>query len=228
MIYLLHAFLALTTFFVVFNGFLRGAKKAQIDAVLSVILLGLLVTCFVFFGWKAGLAAIVSAFVYAIVARPLAARAAARLLESTGGPRGAYIGLPPQALARISKDLAPPDSVDEMTEELLSGSDRSERALEALLDYCEVNPDTRKIMTEFNASRGPLLDLYHNLLKAGAGQWAGGHYVPVSALAHSHTLKYLLQHPSSGRDALNQKAYNLIAHFETGSPLEHGIPGIIS
>ena len=223
MIYLLHTFLALTVFLVMLNGFLLGAKKAQIDAVLSVILIGLLVTCFVFFGWKAGLAAIVSAFVCAIVARPLAARAAARFLESASGPRGAYIGLPSQALAQISKDLAPPDSVDEMTKELLLGSGQSERALEALLDYCEVNPDTRKIMTEFNVSRGTLLDLYHNLLKAGAGQWVGEHYVPASALAHSHTLRYLLLHPATGRDALNQRAYNLIAHFETGSPLDHGI-----
>src|SRR6266581_3247492 len=132
----MHALLVVTAFLVVLNGFLRGAKKAQIDAVLSVVLLGLLVGCFAFFGWKAGVTAIVLAFVYAIVARPLAPRAAARLLGNTGGPRGAYIGLPPPALARISKDLAPPDSVDKMTEELLSGSNRSEKAQEALLDYC--------------------------------------------------------------------------------------------
>ena len=220
MIYLLHTFLALTAFLVVLNGFLRGAKKAHVDVFLSILLVTLLSVSFVAFGWKAGLLAVVLSFIYASAFRPLAARVAARLLGRPGHTSARHIDLPPPDLQRVCRELGQRSSPEGIEHDLLSGSDRYESALEALLDYCEANPDTRKVMTEFNASRGTLLELYGTLLKAGAGQWAGGHYVPASALAHSHTLRYLLRYPASGRDALNQRACNLIAHFEAGSPLK--------
>jgi len=219
-IYVMHALLVVTAFLVVLNGFLRGAKKAQIDAVLSVVLLGLLVGCFAFFGWKAGVAAIVLAFVYAIVVRPLAARAAARLLRTTGDPRGVYIGLPPPALARISKDLAPSDSVDKMAEELLSGRNRSEKAREALLDYCEANEQIASVMRELGATRETLSALYGRLELAGAGQWAGGHYVSASSIGYPHTLRYLLRTPLETRDQLLEAAYRMVMHFERGAPVQ--------
>lgn len=220
MIYMMHTLLAVTAFLVVLNGFLRGAKKAQIDAFLSVILLGLLAACFVIFGWKAGIAAIVLAFVYAIVARPLAARAAAQLLGSTGGPRGAHIGLPSPALARISKDLAPSDNVDKITEKLLSGSNRSEKAREALLDYCEAKEQIKSVMRDFGATRKTLSELYMRLEIAGAGQWAGGHYVSVSSIAYPDTLRYLLRTPLETREQLQGAAFRMVMHFERGAPLE--------
>lgn len=213
MIYVMHALLAVTAFLVVLNGFLRGAKKAQIDVFLSVILLGLLVACFVFFGWKAGVAAIALAFVYAIIARPLAARAASRLLGSTGGPKGAYIGLPPPALARISKALGPSESKTPI-EEVLSGRDKD--AEEALLAYCEANKQIKEVMREFGAKRETLLALYRRLELAGAGQWVVGHYVPASAIAYPHTLRYLLRTPLETKDQLARAAAAMVMHFERG------------
>ena len=85
MIYVYHAALAVTVFLVMLNGFLRGSKKAQIDAVLSVILVGLLVIGFVAFGWIAGVLALILAFVYATISRPLAAATVARLFSTAGG-----------------------------------------------------------------------------------------------------------------------------------------------
>lgn len=105
MIYLLFFGLGIVTFLVMLNGFLRGAKKQQIDAVLSLILVCVLLMAFVALGWKTGLLAILFAFVCASATRPIAARVAARLLALSGGPSGTYIGLPPRSLARISRDL---------------------------------------------------------------------------------------------------------------------------
>lgn len=225
MIYVLHASLALTAFLMVLNGFLRGASKARINAFLNILLVGLLAASFVAFGWKAGMIALVLSYVYAFASRPLAARLAARLLLGSGGHSRHYIGLPPLALERISRELGPdqnadPSNLDAIMHSMLSRSNQqSESALVALLDYCDSNPDVQKVMTEFNATRETLIELYSNLLKAGAGQWAGGHYVPASALAYPHTLRYLLEHPESGLPLLD-KAACLVMHFETGSPLE--------
>ena len=86
------------------NGFLRGSKKAQIDAVLSVVLVGLLVIGFIAFGWTAGVLALILAFVYARISRPLAAAMAVRLFSADGGPSGRYKGLPDRVLERISRN----------------------------------------------------------------------------------------------------------------------------
>jgi hypothetical protein len=64
------------------NGFLIGAKKAKIDVVLSIILIGLIIITFAIYGWKAGLIAIVITFVSAVISRPFAAKAAYKLLAN--------------------------------------------------------------------------------------------------------------------------------------------------
>lgn len=49
-------------------------------------------------------------------------------------------------------------------------------------------------MQVHKADRETLHALYVELLANGAGQWEGGHFVPVSALAYDFTLLFLLQH----------------------------------
>jgi Na+-driven multidrug efflux pump len=89
-IYAVYVALALVAFLVVLNGFLRGAKKARIDAVLSLLLIGLIIIAFFVAGWKLGLLAIAIAFISAIVIRPIAARLASRLFaEKKSGDVGA-------------------------------------------------------------------------------------------------------------------------------------------
>jgi len=220
MLYALHALLALTAFMVVLNGFLRGANKSHIDVVLSVLLVSLFAAAFVAFGWKAGLLAVPLTFFYAIACRSLAARLAARLLASSGGLSGQYTGLPPRPLERISLVLGHQFSPEQTPDELLSGSHRQQKPMEALFDYCEANANVRDVMREFNATRDTLKDIYSVLLSGGAGQWAGGHYVAASAVAYPNTLRFLLEHPLTGRDEILGTVYKLIAHFETGAPLE--------
>jgi len=93
MIYTVYVALVLVAFLMVLNGFLRGVKKAHIDAVLSLLLIGLLITAFLVAGWQVGLLTVTITFISAIVTRPIAARLASRLFAVSGGG-GGYVGLP--------------------------------------------------------------------------------------------------------------------------------------
>jgi hypothetical protein len=218
MIYFLHFGLAITAFLVVLNGFLRGAKKHQIDAVLSLILVGILLTVFIAFGWRAGFVAVVLAFVYGAVTRPIAARIAARLMALGGGPSGTYLGLPPRALERISRELGRDVRAEDMMRELMATPNRRQQAEDALLDYCLAQPAIQSVMQQFGADRSTLRDLYSTLCLAGAGQWAGGHWVAASALAYPDSLRFLLTNLKGGASHM-EEAYALIMHFERGAPL---------
>jgi hypothetical protein len=228
MIYAIYAALAALAFLLMLNGFLRGAKKSQIDAVLSILLLGLIVASFFVAGWKLGLLAIGVAFVSGLVSRPLAARTAARLLSlSSSGRSGAYGGLPPKPLERISQELGRPMDPSKMIVEMLSGNHRRESAIEALLDYCEAQPAIQTILSDFHVSRDDLRELYSQLEAAGAGQWACGHFVAASAIAYPEALRYVLAQGDGAKlaqlpqyDVLLAVVYTLIMHFERGAPLE--------
>jgi hypothetical protein len=173
MIYLLYLLLALAAFFVVLNGFLRGSKRAQIDALLSVLLVSLLIVAFVAYSWKVGLIAISVTFFFALASRPLAARAATKLFALPSGISSSFPGLPPRALAKICGELGHGErDPSEMIQDLLSvGDTRREAAEDALFDYCEGSVGLRQVMEEFGASRATLKELYSALLATGAGQW---------------------------------------------------------
>jgi hypothetical protein len=70
--------------------------------------------------------------------------------------------------------------------------DAASQAEQALYNLCESDPDCRKVLEMHGATRADLQDLYELLLRTGAGQWVGAHYVPVSALAFPKPLAYLL------------------------------------
>jgi hypothetical protein len=64
--------LGAVVYLVVLNGYLDGAMKVRIDAVLSVLWLTLLGTAFLAFGWKSGVTAIAASFIGAWFLRPIA------------------------------------------------------------------------------------------------------------------------------------------------------------
>jgi ribosomal protein S14 len=187
----------------------------------SITWVALLILAFVAFGWQASIIALLLSFVYGAVFRPVSVRLAAKL-QSIGGdhPAGRHVGLPPGPLAAISRELGREFNPEQAMQELFSGRGRREKAEEALLDYCEADGRIRDVMAQFNVSRDTLRGVYSRLLVAGAGQWAGGHYVAASAIAYPHTLRYVLSRPAEGREALLEIAYRLIMHFERGAPLE--------
>ena len=217
---LLQGVIVAIVFLLSLNEFLRGAKKVQLDIVLGLTWVGLLIVAFVAFGWQGSMIALLLSFVYGTVFRPVSVRLAAKLLSIGGGTPGRHVGLPPGTLAAISREVGRELNRDQAMHELLSGRGRREKAEEALLDYCEADRNIRAVMAQFKVSRDALGEIYSRLLAAGAGQWAGGHYVAASAIAYPDTLRYVLSRPVSGREALLETAYRLIMHFERGAPLE--------
>ena len=203
-------------FLIVLNGFLRGAKKSQIDVVLSLLLIPLLISAFFAGGWKGGLLAFVIAFFSAIVARPFAGRSASKLFAKSAGFNVRHIGFPPQRLQIISRELGQPFDPSKLAASLFSETDRRGDAENALFDYCEQQPSTRAILKEFNVSRHELQELYHQLLRTSAGQWVCGHWVAASTLAFPESLRYLLSR--KGKPDI-ETAYNLVMYFERGSVL---------
>lgn len=116
-------------------------------------------------------------------------------------------------LRRISKELGSPFDVATFMHELGSkGQSRRDRALKQLLDLCESDSTLSQIMRSRGAGRERLQEVYWVLLSIRAGQWVGGHYVPVSALASPFTLDFLLE--QAGRLPWNHIAVLLVEYFE--------------
>jgi len=216
MIYIVYLALILCAFLIVLNGYLHGAAKAKIDAALGILLVGFLVAAWFAGGWKHGLASVGVAFIGATLLRPFAARAGASILGMSSSSSGSYIGLPPSRLEQISRQLDRPIDPRRIIEQALE----HDREKQALLDYCESQPEIRAIMLESGVSRAELLDLYSKLVRAGAGQWTGGHWVAASALGYPNTLQYCLhfQRWESMEERI-EMVYNLLMHFEQGQAL---------
>ncbi len=73
--------LALVTFLIMFNGFLRGKLKRHVDAVLGVIWLILLILSFILFGWFIALCHFIGSFIFGAITYTIAARIATHLLK---------------------------------------------------------------------------------------------------------------------------------------------------
>jgi hypothetical protein len=214
MIYAIYAFLAIVSFLVMLNDFLRGAWKGRIDAFLSLLILCLLVASFFVAGWKAGLVAIGVAFLSALITRPLAARTASKVFALDSGESGHFPGLPPKPLQLISQELGRPFDPNQIMER--TGSRR--QAEEALIDYCVATERIRKVMEEYNISKDDLRQFYFELINVGAGQWRTGHWVAVSALAYPETLRYIMQ-ARDNKSRFEETAWNLLMYFERGTSL---------
>lgn len=215
--YAMCAALVVIAFLVVLNGFLSGAKRAQIDAVLVFLLIGLVMAVFALAGWKWGLSAIAVAFVSAAAARPAAALLAFRLLAASRGD-ASYAGLPPRGLREISRRLGAPTDPGAVVSEMMQGGPSGKAgARRALIEYCQQQPQTQALLREFGVSHDGLDELYGLLLVAGAGQWVLGHWVAASALAYRDTLHYVLKR--RGGD-WQETAITLVRHFEEGMPLD--------
>jgi hypothetical protein len=212
MAYTIYAILVMTVFLMNLNGFLRGAKKVQIDVVLRSILIGTIIVSFLIAGWKHGIIAIGITLVSIRFTRPIAVRAASKLLSVPKGKSDKYIGLPARALEKISKrlDIVLPNNPNHF-DEVFRLADSAE---DELFDYCESQPAVKAVMEDFQISRKDLKEIYSQLIEAGAGQWSCGHWVPASALAYPESLEYVLSRKESD---IKETSFNLIMYFEHGS-----------
>lgn len=217
MIYAIYISLVVIAFLIMLNGFLRGAMKTQIDAVLVLLCFGLVVAAFAVAGLMVCLLSIAILFLSAAITRPIAARVASMILGMATGGRGEFVGLPPESLQSISQNLGQPIDLNHPGGGALNVNGGGVDPLNALLDYCKSQPEIQNIMKEFQVSHEDLKELYYELIKVGAGQWTCGHYVAASALAYPKSLRYLLAR--KGYD-ISEIAFNIIMYFEKGSALE--------
>lgn len=212
MIYVIYIIIIFFPFLLIYNDFLRGSKKIQIDAFLGMVIMGLIISSFFVAGWKYGLVAVGLVFVSAIVTRPIAARLASKTFAFMMNRKFSnYPGLPPKSLERISMELG---NMQLYNYNLYIYN----HAKEALINYCIKNTEVLKVMNEHQISREDLLEIYDKLIAVGAGQWRCGHWIPASVLAYPETLRYILVATKSGQRR-EKTAYNLMMYFDMGEPL---------
>jgi hypothetical protein len=147
---MMHAALAGTAFLAVLNGYLRGAAKAKIDAFLSLVWVGLLVTVVLFFGWRHALIALGLSFVYAMAANPLARILARKMLgyRTTMASDG--------------------DDTDYSVEGLLRRSDATDKRLQSIAS----KPGVARVLTANGLQAGDLKEQYWFLMSSGLGDLA--------------------------------------------------------
>ena len=120
-------------------------------------------------------------------------------------------GPPSRGLKQISRRLAPPMDLDRMSvdfDRMFELAQGSTAAMQDFLDYCEAKPVISMLAGSFDASREDFRQLYSELHTAGVGAWAGGHWVPASALVYLETLGPLLAlRLLRNREAMSSGAY---------------------
>lgn len=72
------------------------------------------------------------------------------------------------------------------------------KALQDFFDLCERDADVKRVMVSEGLNRTDLEAIYDRLIMVGAGQWSKGHFVPLWALAHEESLRYIARASSQG------------------------------
>ena len=205
------------------NAHLSGTSKANIASWLGWLWAGCAVAAIVNFGWDGAGSALGASVIAPFALRGLAARAAAVLMgigAANGG--GAYPGAPPSELRRISKVLGDYSSVHDpaklLAELSAPGPRKKDVALNELLAVVVARPSCAKVLNEFGVDQEGLREVYRRIATAGGARWAGAHFAAASAIYFEDSLRYLLEQERAKAAPLDT-AYNLIEHFQSGSPL---------
>lgn len=103
-------------------------------------------------------------------------------------------------------------------------------ALDALVGYMRQVPELNSVLEEFSISDERVRRMYGALISAGAGQWAGKYWIPVSTLIEEDTLRYLVE-AWDGDDLIgsvlpeaqdgHQAAGRIVGYFKHGEPISH-------
>lgn len=97
-------------------------------------------------------------------------------------------------------------------EEMMKTSEKKEKALKELYDLCSKDKHLNSILNEHKITFLKYDEIYSQLLRAGAGQWAKGHYVAASSLVFGSTLRFILE--NKDKMDISDLAYSLIDYFE--------------
>ena len=99
---------------------------------------------------------------------------------------------------------------------LLDGS--SDRDLKKLCSIVLKDEDCLAVLSRFKGSAETLRELFRELVRAGAGQWAKQRYIPYVALAEPCTLEYLLRRRSQAA-SIQETAFRVLVFYQDKKPL---------
>lgn len=94
--------------------------------------------------------------------------------------------------------------------------DDSEIWREKLFDLVEQTEALRSVLEKYDGTREDLADIHRRLIVTGAGQYAKGHYVAVSALAFPLTLEYCFKMQCESDTDWREVSFTLIDYFQKG------------
>jgi hypothetical protein len=97
---------------------------------------------------------------------------------------------------------------------------RKPRALAEYLDLCENDPNIKEIMVLYNATRTNLEDIYGELLKNGCGGWINGHFAPLSSIAYTEPLMFILESKAQNKN-MSEVALDVRRYWDEGIKLRN-------
>ena len=121
-------------------------------------------------------------------------------------------------LVKISNVFREDFSLD--FQSMMSSSNKREKATEDLIDLAFEDKNNTPVIKEYKISRKNLKKKFQELMIAGAGQDAGGHFVAASSIVYAQTLIFLYDKKLTKGMGQETIAYALIEYFEqrkTGS-----------
>jgi hypothetical protein len=91
-----------------------------------------------------------------------------------------------------------------------------QQALDAMVALAGNDADLSGVLHWHRHRSSSLPSIYSTLCAAGAGQWAGGVWIPVAALLTPDVLDFLIGSPELSD---TERAYAVVSHFKAGRPI---------
>ena len=117
-------------------------------------------------------------------------------------------------LVKISNVFREDYSLD--FQSMMSSSNKREKATEDLIDLAFEDNNNTEVIKKYKITRKNLKKKFEELMIAGAGQDAGGHFVAASSIVYAQTLIFLYDKKLTKGMSPQVKAYALIEYFEEG------------
>jgi hypothetical protein len=183
----LHVALLVIGSLITLNFYLRGALKAQVTAVLALLLIGTIGAIWVLYGWKAGVLALPLAYLYVGVTTPIAKFTAHRLL---GYRTSAESGTEFSDLHALEAGKLSLDKYFERAQRQMGSEEAHLRRLMA-------RPTVQKVLSDTGNTEADVRELVRLLSLTAAGT-----ELTLSAIANPESLRELLALRREGWSAL--------------------------
>jgi hypothetical protein len=115
-------------------------------------------------------------------------------------------------LVKISNVFREDFSLD--FQSMMSSSNKREKATEDLIDLAFEDKNNTPVIKKYKITRKNLKKKFQELMIAGAGQDAGGHFVAASSIVYAQTLIFLYDKKLTKGMGQESIAYALIEYFE--------------